>query len=78
MESLQGADHLLACRVLHDRYSQCIKGSLLSDVLGGVDVGAPTRKCGGFFVDLQDHCGEHFRSGALVSPPPASAARMQK
>lgn len=68
METLRGSDHLLACRVLCDRYKQCVKGSFVHDVLEKMDPSAPTRKCGVLFADLQDHCGEHFRSGAIVAP----------
>ena len=66
MENLRGADLLLACRVLSDRYKQCVKGSIVHDVLEKMDASAPTRKCGGLFADLQDYCGD--RNGAIVTP----------
>ncbi len=75
MDALRGADRLLACRVLSERYAACVKTALVRDVALNLDVNAPTRKCGALFADLQDHCGEHFRSGELVGAPGAAAAR---
>lgn len=56
MERLTAEQKVLACKVLRDKYSRCIKTSLVQDVLGAGDAGAPTRKCGAMFADLSEHC----------------------
>ena len=56
MENLTGAKRDLACRVLHEKYKQCVKRSLISDVFASADFTAPTRKCALLFSDLGEHC----------------------
>jgi hypothetical protein len=58
MEKLSGAQRELACKVLHEKYKQCVKRSLVSDVFAAADFTAPTKKCALLFSDLGEHCKE--------------------
>jgi hypothetical protein len=70
MERLSPSDRQLACEVLQSRYKACVKQSLVNDVLGAIDMDAPTRKCGHLFAELTAHCAELIRatSGKPVTP----------
>jgi hypothetical protein len=73
MDKLQGEDLRLACRVVHDRYKQCMRSSLMNDVLVKLDVSAPTAKCGHLFADLSEHCAPFLRAGELQLPASSTA-----
>jgi hypothetical protein len=65
MDALRGDDLRLACRVVHAKYKQCVKDSLVRDVVKELDPTAPARKCGALFADLSEYCSEYLRSGEL-------------
>jgi hypothetical protein len=71
MERLKGEDLRAACVVKHELYSKCIATSLAKDVMGRLDVGAPTKKCGALFADINDYCAEYLRTGELLLAKPA-------
>ena len=73
MDRLTSAQKQLACKVLLDRYSRCIKASLVQDVLGAGDAAAPSRKCGAMFADLGEHCSAFMPGGAPAAEPEAGA-----
>ncbi len=74
MDALRGEDLRVACRVVHSKYKQCVKDSLVRDVVKQLDPGAPARKCGALFADLSEYCSEFLRSGELQTEGAAGAA----
>ncbi len=65
MDRLTGEDLRAACVVKHELYGKCISESIAKDVVGRLDVGAPTKKCGALFADLNDYCAQWLRTGEL-------------
>jgi hypothetical protein len=72
MDQLRGDDLRLACRIVHDRYKQCVRAAVMTDVLGNLDVTAPTKKCGHLFAELSEHCAPFLRAGELQAPAAAA------
>lgn len=68
MDKLKGEQLKLACSVKMQTYKACMKTAVTNDLILGLDVNAPTRKCGATFAELQEFCSEHLADLLLSSP----------